>query len=167
MAGESAGTLDYRSGLRLERQISKSRLWHRRHVKLVDGTDRDPMPDTKANQDAYPQQPQQKKGLGFPIARMAPLSWRPACSAACRWDRTKGKETGEMPPFRPLLRQLESGDIVLADRYGVHMGQGEICGNGLGSIGKYHVQSPNNPSPFPSPPERRSENHAFVICWHQ
>src|SRR5215470_11345408 len=40
-----------------------------RHVKIVDGSTVS-MPDTEANQAAYPQQPSQQPGLGFPIARL-------------------------------------------------------------------------------------------------
>jgi len=109
--------LTIQAAARLERQISKSWLWHGRHVKLVDGTTVT-MPDTQANQDVYPQQPQQKKGLGFPIARMVVLlSIATAMLSGMEMGPYEGKETGEMALFRQLLEQLESGDIVVADRY--------------------------------------------------
>jgi hypothetical protein len=44
-------------------------LWRGRRVRLVDGTTVT-LPDTQANQTAYPQQSGQKPGLGFPICRM-------------------------------------------------------------------------------------------------
>ena len=44
-------------------------LWKGRRVKLVDGSTVT-MPDTAANQAAYPQQKDQPPGLGFPIARL-------------------------------------------------------------------------------------------------
>ena len=43
--------------------------WRGRPVRLVDGTTV-VMPDTSANQAAYPQSRSQKPGLGFPLCRM-------------------------------------------------------------------------------------------------
>jgi hypothetical protein len=63
-------TLDVAS--RCEAQVPTDWLWNRRHVKLVDGTSVT-MADTEENQEAFPQQSCQKKGLGFPIARMVVL----------------------------------------------------------------------------------------------
>ena len=57
---------------RCERSIPKDWLWLERHVYLVDGTTIS-MPDTKANQAVWPQQKSQKKGLGFPLARVVVL----------------------------------------------------------------------------------------------
>src|ERR1035437_3036310 len=42
--------------------------WHRRHVKLVDGTTVS-MPDTETNQAEFPQHSTQEEGVGFPIVR--------------------------------------------------------------------------------------------------
>ena len=50
-----------------ERQVAPQWLWHGRHVRLADGTTIS-MPDTPANQEAYPQPPGQEPGLGFPIS---------------------------------------------------------------------------------------------------
>src|SRR5262249_52705352 len=47
-------------------------LWHGRRVVLVDGTCAS-MPDTPANQAAYPQHGGQEPGGGFPIARLVVL----------------------------------------------------------------------------------------------
>src|SRR5262245_14335310 len=41
-------------------------LWHRLHVKIVDGTTAT-MPDTPENQAQYPQSRNQPEGVGFPI----------------------------------------------------------------------------------------------------
>jgi hypothetical protein len=102
---------------RLERQISKSWLWRGHHVKLVDGTTVT-MADTEANQAVYPQQRQQKKGLGFPIARLVVLlSLATGMLSGMAMAPYEGKETGELALFRRLVELLESGDIALADRY--------------------------------------------------
>jgi hypothetical protein len=90
--------------------------WHGRSVKLVDGTTVS-MPDTPANQEAFPQSSSQQPGLGFPLARVvaiislghgAPLDW---AMAACQ-----GKDTGEQALLRELCGSLQAGDVVLADR---------------------------------------------------
>jgi len=92
-------------------------LWHGRRVKLVDGSTVS-MPDTKANQQAYPQQAVQKKGLGFPIARIVVLlSLATGMVGDMAIGPYQGKETGELALFRELLARLADGDIVLADRF--------------------------------------------------
>ncbi|HWR77838.1 MAG TPA: IS4 family transposase [Thiobacillus sp.] len=91
--------------------------WRGRSVKLMDGTTIS-MPDTQSNQSVYPQSGVQQAGLGFPLAMLvavislstgAVLAW---ASGPCR-----GKHTGEQALFRQLMPRLESGDVVLADRY--------------------------------------------------
>ncbi len=100
-----------------EGKFSKDLLWNRRHVKLVDGTTVS-MPDTEANQEAYPQQASQKEGLGFPVARMVVLlSLATAMLSGMAIGPCSGKKTGELALMRQLLDQLEPDDILLADRY--------------------------------------------------
>lgn len=108
-------TLDV--GRRLEAAIPRGWLWHDRHVKLVDGTTLT-MPDTPANQIAYPQSTAQQPGLGFPIMRMANLfSLATAAICGAAMGPYAGKETGETALLRQLLPDLEPGDILLGDRY--------------------------------------------------
>ena len=100
-----------------EQAIPQKWLWHGRHVKLADGTTVS-MPDTEENQEAYPQQPGQKEGLGFPIARMVVLmSLATAMVCGMAMGPYSGKETGELALMRQLLDQLNPNDILLADRY--------------------------------------------------
>jgi len=90
-----------------------------RTVKVVDGTTVS-MPDTPANQAAYPQPGSQRPGLGFPIARLvAVMSLGCAAVLGLAIGPHKGKETGETALFRTLLDTpaLASGDVLLADRY--------------------------------------------------
>lgn len=102
---------------RCEAELPERWLWHGRHVKLVDGTTVS-MPDTPANQEAYPQQPQQAKGLGFPIARVVVLlSLATGMVMDMAVGPCTGKETGETALLRQLLGRLEPGGILLADRY--------------------------------------------------
>ena len=74
------------------------------------------MPDTPENQAMYPQPPNQKPGLGFPLARITVLL--SLATGACH-DLAiapyAGKGTGEKSLFRRLYDTLKPGDVVLAD----------------------------------------------------
>ena len=56
-------------GMALHNRADKAWMWRGFNVVLVDGMTV-LMPDTPANQIAYPQQSVQKPGLGFPVARL-------------------------------------------------------------------------------------------------
>src|SRR5438132_741212 len=56
------------TGRDLHRQAQADWRWRGRRVKVADGTTLS-LPDTAANQRAYPQPDAQQPGLGFPIAR--------------------------------------------------------------------------------------------------
>ena len=107
-------------------ELSPSKwLWKERHVKIVDGTTTT-MPDTEANQEAYPQSSGQKAGLGFPIARITALfSLSVGTILDAEISATKGKKTGEITSFRKLWRSLNSADIVLGDC--LHDGYSDIA----------------------------------------
>jgi hypothetical protein len=85
-------------------------------VYLFDGTTVT-MPDTPANQAAYPQVYNQGPGLGFPIARVGALISL-ACGAVVNlgFCRYAGKGQGEVSLLRRLWDVLTAGDVVLADR---------------------------------------------------
>jgi hypothetical protein len=104
-------------GEALHEQVSDRGLLNGRPVKLVDGTTVS-MPDTPANQAAYPQSRSQKPGLGFPIARVvALLSLASGAVLDLAIGRYAGKNTGETALFRQLWRSLFPGDVVVGDRY--------------------------------------------------
>jgi len=91
--------------------------WCGRRVKVVDGSTVS-MPDTPANQQAYPQLGSQKPGPGFPIARIVVvfcLATGVVLEAAI--GKCQGKRTGENSLFRSLWDELEPEDIILGDRY--------------------------------------------------
>ena len=103
-------------GEKLEEQIPADWLWRGRHVKLADGTTLT-MPDTPANQQAYPQNTAQQPGLGFPIVRMVVLlSLATGLLCDMALGPYAGKETGESALLRTLWDALKPGDILLADR---------------------------------------------------
>ena len=100
-----------------EKNVPEDWLWKGRHVKLADGTTVS-MPDTEANQAAYPQQASQQDGLGFPVSRMVVLlSLATAMVCGMAMGPCSGKETGELALMRELLDQLDPNDILLTDRY--------------------------------------------------
>jgi hypothetical protein len=92
-------------------------LWRGRNVKLVDGTTVS-MPDTEANQRAFPQSREQKPGLGFPLARLLGIVSL-SCGAVLEWASgpCEGKNTGETALLWSLMDKLVAGDVVIADRY--------------------------------------------------
>ena len=91
--------------------------WQGRPVRLVDGTTVS-MPDTPANQAAYPQSRSQKPGLGNPLCRMAGI----VCLGSgvlldAAVGRYRGKGSDEQSLLRSMLDVLECGDILLGDAY--------------------------------------------------
>ncbi len=89
----------------------------RRRILLVDGTTVS-MPDTEENQRAFPQSRAQKPGLGFPLARLvAVISLATGAVRDTAIGPWRGKRTGEMALFRSLWDGLESGQVVVGDRY--------------------------------------------------
>ncbi len=104
-------------GERLEQMTGRNWKWRGRSVKLLDGTTVS-MPDTQANQAAYPQSGEQQPGLGFPLAMLVALISL-STGAVLRWATgpCRGKGSGEQALFRSLMPHLKAGDIILADRY--------------------------------------------------
>ena len=105
------------SGAELHGQVQPIGLLGGRPIKIADGTTVS-MPDTPANQNAYPQPPSQKKGLGFPIMRLVGLICL-SCGAVLdvAMGPYGGKQTGETALLRQLLGGLRAGDVLLADAY--------------------------------------------------
>ena len=105
------------TGRTLETDGDPQWLWKGRRVHVFDGSTVS-MPDTAENQQAYPQPPQQKPGIGFPLARIAAF-FSLSCGAVvdlaiCRYA---GKGQSELGMLRTLWNTLLPGDIMLADRY--------------------------------------------------
>jgi putative transposase len=104
-------------GTALEAEAPAAWRWHGRRVLLGDGFTTT-LPDTTANQRAYPQPNTQKPGLGFPLLRvLVLLSLATAAVQGLALGPYQGKESGEPSLFRTLLSQLAPGTIVLADRF--------------------------------------------------
>lgn len=103
-------------GRALDAKVDSKWLWKGRRVYLFDGTTVS-MPDTPENQQAYPQVYNQKRGLGFPIARVGALTSL-ACGAVLNLGvcRYAGKGQGEVSLLRQLWDVLRPGDVLLTDR---------------------------------------------------
>jgi hypothetical protein len=91
--------------------------WRGRPVRLVDGTTVQ-LPDTPANQAAYPQAPTQKPGLGFPLCRLVGI----VCLGSgallnASTGRYQGKGGDEQSLLRSILDTLQRGDVLLGDAY--------------------------------------------------
>lgn len=104
------------TGRALHRRTGNNWLWQGRPVKVADGTTIS-VPDTSANQRAYPQPDAQQPGLGFPIIR-AVVVFCLATGAVIDAARGRyhGKRTGEAALLRQLAAAFEAGDVVLGDR---------------------------------------------------
>src|SRR5262249_16763762 len=90
-------------------------LWKGRHVYRFDGTTVT-MPDTRENQQAYPQVYNQKPGLGFPIARLGALislAWGAVVILGFCQDAGKGR--GGCRFLRRLWERLRPVDSLLTD----------------------------------------------------
>jgi len=91
--------------------------WEGRPIKLVDGFTFT-MPDTQANQSAYPQQAAQTPGLGHPIARaVAVLSLATGALHDLALGPLSGKQTGESALLRGMLDSFDEGDVAVFDRH--------------------------------------------------
>jgi len=105
-----------RTGKSIHDNAKKSWLFHKRPVKIIDGSTV-VMPDTPANQAAYPQSSSQKPGLGFPIARiLVVFSLAVGTVLEAAMGPYQGKQTSELALLRMVLNQFQPGDIVLGDR---------------------------------------------------
>ena len=108
-------TLTTRTAEELQNSIADQWKWNGRSVYIFDGAHVS-MPDTDANQAVYPQPPNQKPGLGFPLARIgALLSLATGACHDLEIAPYEGKGTGEKSLFRRVYKTLQPGDVVLVD----------------------------------------------------
>lgn len=99
----------------IDTQLPKQWLWHGRRVRLIDGTSVI-MPDTKENQEKYPQQTCQKEGLGFPICRIVGIiCFSSGAVVNASIGQFQGKGSGEQSLLRQMQNTFEADDIVLGD----------------------------------------------------
>ena len=113
--------------------------WRGRPVRLVDGTTV-VLPDTPANQAAYPQPRSQKPGLGFPLCRavgIVCLGSGAVLNAAI--GRYKGKGGDEQSLLRSVLETLERGDLLVGDAYyATYFLLCALCERGVDAVFEQH-----------------------------
>lgn len=94
-------------------QRGQHRRWKDRRVVVVDGTAVS-MPDTPANQEAWPQPGSQKPGCGFPQAQI--------CACFCLQTgtllshRVSSLRDGELTLLRQQWGEFKPGDIMMGDK---------------------------------------------------
>ena len=110
-------TLARVTGQRVVAHAPRAWHWRNRPVRLVDGTTVT-MPDTPANQAAYPQSHNQKPGLGFPLCRMVGL----VCLGSgallnAAVSPYQGKGNDEQSLLRSMLDTLARDDVLVGDAF--------------------------------------------------
>jgi putative transposase len=114
---EACARLMRDTGRQVDEEAPRQWQWLGHRVLDVDGSTIT-MPDTPANQAEYPQMSCQRRGCGFPIARIVVVfSLAAGTVLEAAIGKYRGKQTGENSLFRTLHPMLKEGDVVLADRY--------------------------------------------------
>ncbi len=102
------------AGETLEAQVEAASRWLNRRVWVVDGSSCS-MPDTPELQRAFGQPDRQDPGCGFPVAKIvAMFAW---ASGAVLDVAIGPYRSSELSLWRQLWNQLETGDVVLGDRF--------------------------------------------------
>jgi hypothetical protein len=116
----------------LQRKVGAEHRWCGRRVWVVDGSSGS-MPDTPELQEAFGQPPGQKKGCGFPVAKMVAM-FRWASGAVL--DVAIGTyRRNELSLWRQLWAQLQAGDVVLGDRfYGAYASLAQLTDRGCDGV---------------------------------
>lgn len=103
----------------LQAEVKPEQRWCGRRVKAYDGTTV-LMSDTLANQKVYPQHSNQKKGCGFPIAKL--VVWFCGTTGAVLEVAIAEWRTSEWQLSRQLYARLQRDDVVVADSaYGTYV----------------------------------------------
>ena len=107
-----------------------------RPVKVVDGSSVQ-LPDTAANQKAYPQPSGQKPGCGFPVMKLAGLF---SLASGALLDVVMGNlHRHDLRLLRQLWAQLKAGDILLGDRaYGDYVTLAGLPQQGVDVVSRLH-----------------------------
>jgi len=138
-----------KTGENLHHQSPPQWLWCGRRVVVVDGETL-LLADTKENQQEYPQHKTQKKGCGFPIARIATLF---GLSTGAVIDAALSSlKTGEVNLFRQFYSHLQPGEVALGDRmFGSYADISELARRGVDSVFRLHG--------------RRNERMSSALCF--
>lgn len=121
-------------GLALSDAEQSENRWHGRRVVIPDGSSVT-LPDTPANQAAFPQSSQQKPGCGFPIMYLCVLmSLASGGLLACASGTGNGNE---LKLWRSMWPALKPDDIVLGDgRYSSYGDMASLQARGVDSVAR-------------------------------
>lgn len=160
---ELISQLVYLTGRKLDESCRSSWKWKGRNVHLLDGTTVT-MPDTPANQKAFPHPRTQKPGLGFPIARMlVVISLSTGAVRRLAMGPYKGKGTGESSLLRRLWDHFEPGSVVVGDRgFGSFFGIAGLRARGVDSVCRLHQSRKSN---FTQGSGSRTLDH--IVTWRR
>ena len=126
----------------LERRILDRELWLGRRVKILDGTGLS-MPDTRQNQQRWPQPKGQKPGCGFPLLRMVGLFC--LSSGAMLRSAFGNQHHQENHLARGVLGGLEKDDVLLSDRGFCSFGLiGVMLARGVDGVMRLHQARPRD-----------------------
>ena len=151
-------------GRALDDRAKPGWLWKGRRVYLFDGTTVT-LPDTPANQAAYPQVYNQKAGLGFPLARLGALISL-CCGAivhlgVCPYA---GKGQGEVSLLRTLWDILQPQDILLTDRLQANWTNLQMLQErGIDFVGR--LNKANRTADFRR--GKRLGHYDHLVCWRK
>ena len=121
---------------KLSARVTPPELWLGRRVKVVDGTGVS-MPDTVANQKAWPQPSTQKPGCGFPVVKLV-ACFCLASGALLEWvEGTLKEHDGRL--LQKLLSAFNRGEVVLADRgFSSFASLATLLGRGVDAVMRLH-----------------------------
>ena len=97
----------------VERHVASNELWLGRNVKVIDGTGVS-MPDTPQNQKVWPQPSVQKKGCGFPVAKLVGC-FSLASGALIDWVEGNLNQN-EQKLCKQLFPLFGQDEVLLADQ---------------------------------------------------
>ncbi|MCW5555416.1 MAG: IS4 family transposase [Verrucomicrobiae bacterium] len=119
-----------------ERRAASSPRLQGRPVKVVDGSSVQ-LPDTPANQKAYPQPSGQKPGCGFPVLKLGVLF---SLASGALLDVVMGHlHQHDLRLFHRLWEALKAGDILLGDRaYGDYVTLAGLPRQGVDVVARLH-----------------------------
>lgn len=120
------------AGQTLRAKVGDGYRWCGRRVWVVDGSSCS-MPDTPELQAVFGQPDQQKKGCGFPVAKLvAMFCW----SSGAVLDVAMGPyRSSELSLWHQLWDQLQTGDVVLGDRfYGAYAELAQLLTRGCDGV---------------------------------
>jgi len=119
-----------------EQRAGSSPWLQRRPVKAVDCSSVQ-LPDTAANQKAYPQPTGQKPGCGFPVMKLVVLF---SLASGALLDVVMGNlQSHDLRLLRQLWAQLKAGDILLGDRaYGDYVTLAGLPLQGVDVVARLH-----------------------------